>query len=91
MNEKDRTASLSKFNKKDIEIYSNLDLVFSSEGLIKLTRKYKYNGRDEIVNYTINRINGDFNSIYGDIDKDDTYIIYRGKCRKSDRKNKNLF
>ena len=74
LNEKERTASLSKFNKKGIEIHSSLDVELFSEGLIKLSRKYKYNGEDNIVNYTINRINGDFNSSY------DPNLIFRGKC-----------
>ena len=85
LNEKERTASLSKFNKKGIEIHSSLDVELFSEGLIKLSRKYKYNGEDNIVNYTINRINGDFNFSYG------PNLIFRGKCRKSDRKSRNLF
>ena len=75
--------------KEDDMISSGLNVELFNEASIKLSRKYKQRGEDnfsKIIFYKINRINGDFSVKYDDIDPNDTYMLYRGSCRKSDRK-----
>ena len=89
LNEENKTASLSSFMKEDNIISSGLDVELFNEASIKLSRKYKERGEDNfssIIYYEINRINGYFRVKYDDIDPSDTYGLYRGSCRKSDRK-----
>ena len=64
-------------------------MLVGNDGSIKLSRKYKESGEDNfknVVNYKINRINGDFSVKYDDIDPSDTYTLLKGKCSKSDKK-----
>ena len=89
LNEKNKTASLSSFMKEDDMISSGLNVELFNEASIKLSRKYKQRGEDnfsKIIFYKINRINGNFSVKYDDIDPNDTYMLYRGSCRKSDRR-----
>ena len=89
LNEKNKTASLTSFTNEDNYIYSGLDVELFNDGSIKLSRKYKGRGENnfkKVVNYKINRINGDFSVKYDDIDPSDTYKLLKGKCSKSDKK-----
>ena len=85
LNEKDKTASLSLVKKEDVK-YFDIDVVSFNESSIKLTQKTESDGKYYLRTYTINRINGEFTFRHDSLPKDNIYSLYRGSCKKSDKK-----